>query len=138
MCGQCKECEICQDGACAGCEGCNPTSEGKIVFKIDFLEYGKGGHPGEALDIDGDPESCAPTGQCEAGLDNQFTLLFDALKDFFDVDAELAGSLKTGDLVLLLEAPGFNMDGNDFLLHLYYGQPAADKETCDYQRFDPS
>lgn len=134
--GTCGDCEA---GSACGSDGkCYPTDcLDEIVFqeaqKIHFMEIGKGGHAGEALDVDGDPDTCAPEDDCEDGLDNQLSGLLGQIVQFVDPDEAMAGALEDGSIVLLVELVDFADDGSPFLLNMYLGDPVADKDTCDYQ-----
>lgn len=135
--GNCGVCEG-ETSVCAKDMNCyapcgEPESYGDLVQKINFLARGHGGHPGEALDVDLDPETCAPEGDCEAGLNNGFSKLLDQIGAMADIDAELAKMLDGGDIALLAENIGFNTDGDAFTINMYIGEPVADKEVCDFQ-----
>jgi len=97
------------------------------------MAIGAGGHPGEALDVDGDPDTCAPEDDCEQGLNNQLSGLLGQLATFVDANAELAAALEEGKLVLLAEMVDYKGEGTPFVLNMYLGDPSVPKEECDFQ-----
>ena len=133
-CGTCPGWEVCgMDGKCyQDCAGMEYTAL-EDVQKVVFEAVGDGGHPGEALDIDQDPNTCAPAGDCEDGLNNQMSGLLGNLSAFVDVDAELAKALDEGTRVTIAECIGLNLDGEPFTVNIYRGIPVKDKAVCDFQ-----
>ncbi len=133
-CGECKTdgSEVCQEGACKPKGECVADFE-TPGLKVNTMAVGKGGHAGEALDVDGDPATCAPEGDCEDGLNNMLSGLLGQLAQFVDADAEIAKALDEGTIVLLAEMKDMKTDGTEFTMNMYIGDPVADKATCDYQ-----
>jgi hypothetical protein len=101
------------------------------VLKISSMKIGQGGHFGEALDVDGDPNTCAPVGDCGNGLDNQLSGLYSQLNMFFDINMELASSLSTGSLVQLFETVGEVTVNQPFSMRLHDGIAAAAYPECN-------
>ena len=135
-CGDCGD-KICDaDKKCqAKAEDCPPVDYefSADTQKINQMEIGKGGHPGEALDVDNDPDTCAPADDCEGGLNNQLSGLLKQLAQFVDADAEITTALDEGQIILLSENVGLATDGSVFTINMYIGEAVADKETCDFQ-----
>jgi len=104
-----------------------------MASKINYLSNGKGGHPGEGLDIDGNQATCAPVDDCSGGIDNQASGLAEQLAQFFDVDAELVKGLEQGSIVVLLEAISPDTSGTTFKMSMHRGEPVEDKDVCDFQ-----
>jgi len=131
--------EVCGDAAYCFLGECTspcPTEEFKfsnIVSKVVVLRFGKGGHPGEALDVDGDPDTCTPQADCEAGLDNEAASLVHQTSQFFDVDSNAAKWLE-GGTVLLKEMVEPSFDGQPFTMRFYHGQIVHPKGSCDFQQ----
>lgn len=115
-----------------GWECPGPVFEEEIQ-KVVTLAFGKGGLAGEALDIDDNPETCSPVGQCEGGLNNQLSGLVGQMEQFVDSGSELEKALDEGELVLLLEPVSPALDGSTFVLNLLLGETTATKEECDWQ-----
>jgi hypothetical protein len=154
--GQCICLPDCEDKACGpdGCGGgCGVCPEGMwcgldatcyepdcldgmtfgTTAKVNQLTLGKGGHPGQALDVDGDPDTCAPVNDCEAGLDNQFSKHVIDIQTFIAPEDEIAKAIEDGSIMLLIEMDQFVADGSKFTINLYVGDAVADKETCNWQ-----
>jgi len=134
-CGACPNGGVCAwNSKCYA--KCDPNLIGfsEVVQKIVALSTGEGGHPGQALDVDGDAGTCAPAGDCEAGLDNQMSSLFDQMGGFgIDIDATMLESCESGALVMLMEMISLSMNGSPFTLNMFMGAPQAPKNTCDFQ-----
>lgn len=113
---------------------CQPPEFQEQGQKIVSLAFGQGGFAGESLDVDGDPETCSPPGQCQDGLNNQLSGMVNQLQQFVDTGAELNQALEDGELVLLLEPVNPHFDGSPFSLNFLLGEAVADKETCDWQQ----
>lgn len=136
--GSCGNCDTGQchpdTGNCVDCfpPGQEPTFS-DVAHKVNHLEIADGGLPGYALDVDQDPETCAPAGNCQGGLDNALGGLLGQVGQFVDVNAELAKALDEGAVTLLMESVNPSLDGEQFTINMYLGQAVADKETCDWQ-----
>ena len=142
-----KECG--PDGCGGSCGACGAEEEcdafGQCVtqcvvdppavpaMKITTLAVGSGGYPGIALDIDGDPETCAPQGNCSGGMHNQLGSLANQLSAFMDINQELQGAIDSGDTVLLADFEGFNLDGAPFVMRMFRGAPLESPAVCDWQ-----
>ena len=121
----------CETGACQLPTTFDPTQ------RVNELAVGDGGHPGEALDVDQDPTTCAPAGDCESGLDNQLWSLLGTLAGLTGIQPEdlLQEMVDSGDLNLLFEV----RPQADAGLHLglFYGteaNPACNPagQVCDF------
>jgi len=132
-CGECPDDKPhCLQGQCSDTCDIEQLELAVHVQKIVYLSVGKGGHPGEALDVDGALHTCAPADDCEDGLDNVLSGLIYQLDAFLDVDvdAELAGSIEQGDLVCLFEFGGGLSQGLPFAIQMYSGIPALEQGAC--------
>ena len=87
--------------------------------KINSLILGKSGHPGEGLDIDENPDTCAPVEDCSAGIDNQLSSLAAVAQPGLD-EAIIQGTL---NLVLEYEEL---LDGDDNLVIKKYAGVIAE------------
>ena len=103
-------------------------------MRLVTLGLGATGHPGEGLDIDGSPDTCAPTtpeGSCSQGVDNALAELAPIFEDLLQED------LDTLEIVLLADLPGFNTDGEPFGLRVFEGEgmPACvdDPKSCSFR-----
>jgi hypothetical protein len=131
QCGTCEDGFICQAGACLEKGVCTMDAVTENVQKVVYMEIGKGGKAGEALDVDGDPDTCAPAGDCEDGLNNQLSGLLGQLEQFVDADAEIANALAEGSIILVAEMVDMAIDGTEFTMNMYIGELA--EEGCDFQ-----
>lgn len=133
-CGICTPSMACgSDGFCAPKGDCDGKTYSSAVCKINALDIGQGGLPGEALDVDMDPDTCAPESACQDGLNNQLYDFFASLSSFIDVHAEMAKGLNSGQTTLLLELVNANTQGNAFILNLYSGTAVLPQSSCDFQ-----
>ena len=132
-CGECAGDEACTVmGECvAGCDYENMMFS-DVIQKINVMEMGKGGQPGEALDVDGDPDTCAPADNCTDGLNNQLSGLLGQLEQFVDADAEIANALAEGSIILLAEMVDMMTDGTEFTMNMYIGELPLES-TCLHQ-----
>jgi hypothetical protein len=123
----------CVAGVCvsdASACACDPDFS-PVALKATALRVGVSGRPGEGLDVDGDPSTCAPAGNCSGGINNALSLIATF------VNADLEGAIDAGSLILLLELRDFAL--NPFLLAVYTGELdpanagcAVQTEACDY------
>lgn len=115
----------CENGVCKGTpQGlcCTPVFDAP-VNRINKLELGNGGQPGEALDVDGKASTCAPPDNCSNGLDNSLGALAGV------ANPELAKAFAKGDLNILFEHRGFNTNGTPYMLAFWSGKKVDD--ACD-------
>jgi len=137
VCGECGADQACVAGECA--DTCDPYEVyaeyawSDTVQKVNYMAIGKGGHPGEAIDVDDDPDTCAPEADCEDGLNNQLSGLMEQISALVDPDAEIAKALDEGQIILAAELVDMATDGTEFVMNMYISDPVADKETCDFQ-----
>ncbi|MBM4355071.1 MAG: hypothetical protein FJ109_15020 [Deltaproteobacteria bacterium] len=130
----CTKDDKCHYGTCIGtevwgsCPACDLTFDDHTV-KINKLRVGDGGHPGEALNIDGDLKTCSPSGNCELGLDNSLTLAGDFIDETIAQNLTNAGN----PLIFVAEFVDPNLDGKSFTLNLYYAWLADENPDCDIQ-----
>ena len=111
----------------------------KVTFepqpmRLVTLGLGATGHPGDGLDIDESPDTCAPAapeGSCSEGVDNSLAELAPIFEDLLQED------LDTLEIVLLADLPGFNTTGEPFGLRVFEGEgmPACvdDPQSCSFR-----
>jgi len=92
------------------------------------LAIGDGGAVGQGLDVDGDPNTCAPAGKCSDGIDNAFSVMGAFM------NSSLVDSLNAGEVMLMSE---FIDNATTLVFHqaqLAPENPSCDfmSETCDY------
>ena len=131
-CGTCVALELCtQIFTCLTKDDATPWTGG--VLKINLLEVSNGGLPGYALDLDGDPWTCAPPGNCQDGIDNALGGILGQVDQYLDLNAELNTVLASGEEVLLAEFVNFNDAGVPFQMNMFRGHPVEPVEVCDWQ-----
>jgi hypothetical protein len=121
------------DLPCVDCGECALAPPFGPAQRMIFLAVGDGGHPGEGVDVDGDPDTCAPLHDCEAGLNNQLSGLFGVVEDYVSANGELTSALSSGDLNLVLEWGSFKGEDVAFDLTFHPAVPDLPKESCDWQ-----
>ena len=132
-CGSCGQGEKCAwDSKCYG--NCNVAAIiGDEIQKVTYLDIGKGGHPGQGLDIDHNSDTCAPSGDCAGGIDNQVSSLADGLQNEYDPTVQLETALEDGDFIILWELVNPDFSGKPFVLAMYIGDNVVDKSQCNFQ-----
>ena len=131
--GECADNETCSNGQCyVGCVFDDLVWD-QPILKLNYLMIDGDGLAGHGLDVDGDPETCAPEGNCENGIDNALGGILGQVEQYFNVAEELDKIMVEGDLVLLTEMVDFADDGTEFLMNMYIGDITGDQAACDYQ-----
>lgn len=132
-CGECPGNQFCAwTGVCA--LTCNPMDYlGPHIQKANLLDVGYGGAPGQGLDVDHDPATCAPADDCGSGVDNQLSGVVDELAGLYDLRAVLADRIAEGNIVVLTEYVVPDFSGKPFVLNVYWGDTTAERADCDYQ-----
>ena len=122
----CSKGDICGGGVCKGVGvcACTPTFA-KQATKLTSLALGKGGAPGEGLDVDGNPKTCAPASNCSAGIDNSLGALAGV------ANTPLAKAVESGSLVLVFEYKDFKQ--GPIQLALYQAGLDPSNATCNGQ-----
>jgi len=134
-CGTCDANDFCDPDTllCVPGECEIPTEFPGESVKWNYLKSGMSGYEGEAVDVDNDPDTCAPDTMCDGGRDNQFAALMKALAPMLAGTEPLMDSLEAGDIVMIIELVDATFDGTPFLSNLYRGVPELSKTECDFQ-----
>jgi hypothetical protein len=123
----CSVNDTCSGGQCAGdTSGCTCVpSFAPDAAKLTSLQIGAGGHPDEALDLDGDPATCAPSSDCSAGMHNALSVLASMAND------KLAKAVAEGKFSLVTE---FQVDSpGSWTVALYTAELDSSNPGCDIQ-----
>ena len=124
---ECSTGDTCTLGSCegdtSGCT-CTPTFD-PDAGKVTVLSIGASGHPGDGLDLDGDPATCAPEGDCSGGVHNALSILAGLAND------SLVGSVADGSLNLVFEFKGLQQ--GSFTVAAYTGELDPANAGCDIQ-----
>ncbi len=134
-CGVCGANENCntETWACDPGECSYPTEFPGTGLKFTYLKAGTSGHAGEAIDVDNDPDTCAPSFGCSQGRDNQFAAFLKSIAIALGGSEPLVESVESGKMVLMFELKEPAVDGTQFMANIYRGQPLLPKEECDFQ-----
>ena len=92
--------------------------------RINSLQIGVDGMAGNGLDVDGDPATCAPPNECEAGIDNALAFLSALIND------SLVTALADGTLNYVIDLEPATTDGQPFAVSVYMTDPAD--PLCDF------
>lgn len=129
----CSTEDTCVAGACVGdTSGCTCIpSFSPVASKVTTLALGDGGVIGQGVDVDEDPETCAPATNCSDGINNSLGVIGSLVND------AIAGAVASGSLQLIIEHRDFVADGSPYELTLYQADSASpacvDGEAiCDY------
>jgi hypothetical protein len=119
--------DICSAGICAGfkwgCDNCQPEISPHVNKVTSFFIPGDG-NAGSGLDLDANPETCSPPGDCSDGIDNAFGLLGSV------VNAAFQDALADGSLIYMIEFDGVDFTGALFTLRIYMAHLDNESELC--------
>ena len=123
--------DICLGGKCTGkktgsCPDCEVVAN-PHANKVTVLQMGTSGHPGQGLDLDNDPETCAPSTDCSGGIDNELGILAPF------VNQAVTDAVENGYLMYVIEFQDFTEEGTPFPLHFHGADLASTDLLCDFQ-----
>jgi hypothetical protein len=122
----CTKADICTAGKCVGNGQCTCTMTFSLqASKFTTIAIGDGGFTGEGLDVDANPATCAPTGNCAAGINNSLGALA-AL-----ANKPLGDGVTKGSIDFVLEYRDLKQGA--ITLGLYTAKLADSNATCDFQ-----
>lgn len=125
--------DTCYDGVCIGddsecvCEV--PPGPAAIVIS---LAIGTSGHPGQGLDVDDNPNTCSPPGQCSEGIDNAFAGVANLANPY------IVEAIQDGDLALLFQHANIVTDNSTpYTFNGWTGDPEVEgcafmTSTCSF------
>jgi len=122
--------DVCLGGKCTGkktgdCDVCEVVNT--HANKVTVLQMGTSGHPGQGLDLDDDPLTCAPSTDCSGGIDNELGILAPF------VNSGLADSVDQGHLTYITEFVDFDKEGAPFSLNFVASYLSDTNPFCDFQ-----
>ena len=127
----CTSPDLCTGGACAGVKtGSCPVCEkffGSVAGKLTVFQIGATGHPGEGSDVDGKPDTCAPSSGCSAGVDNAASALA------FFINKPLINAVNEGTFSFVAEFDGYQGEDKEFTLNLYQASQKPGTAGCKPQ-----
>lgn len=127
---ECSTFDHCENGVCvadkSGCL-CTPTFS-PSVSKVTSLSISASGNPGDGLDLDQNPSTCAPQTNCSSGVDNSLGPIASL------GNSDIQKGLDSGQILLLFEHRGLRTDGKPYTLALYAGKGLdPSNPSCDFQ-----
>ncbi len=132
VCGTCGAgCSCDEHQSCF--QACTPPAAPSTAWKVTSLQLSTGGQEGMGLDLDFDPATCAPAGDCESGIDNALALLFKILETELGLSGYAMDLMDIGDLVIIAELDGLELGGGVFEVPLHDGVPTESMDACDLQ-----
>ncbi len=122
----CSKDDRCVDGVCLGdTSGCvcvpDLSTDG---VKLTSIQLGTAGVPGEGLDVDQDPATCAPAG-CSGGVDNTLSIIAALAND------QLAGAVTRGEVLLVIEIGSLAQDPIE--VAVFQAVRAPSNASCNVQ-----
>lgn len=130
----CTFTDVCTGGQCIGvksnaCPKCSKIFS-DFAGKLTQFQIGTTGNPGDALNVDGDKNTCAPDGNCSEGVDNAAAVLA------FVINQPLSDSIVNGLFTFVAEFSGYQGENVPFTLNLYYASmnPESKLAKCDSQK----
>ncbi len=123
----CTNNDVCGAGVCKGVGqcACTPTFA-KQVQKLTYIQIGDGGKPGQGLDLDANPKTCAPADSCSGGIDNSLGSVASI------ANKPLLQAVDNGSLNFLFELKDFKQGPVN--LALYTGKLDPKNASCDPQK----
>lgn len=130
--------DLCVSGLCVGekigCSWC-PVPDTTHAVKATQFELATDGFPGSGLDVDDDPDTCAPSGNCNGGVDNALAPLATLMND------PMYQSVVDGSLIYVADlseaTPEVLASGEPFFLSILdcglLPPDEPDDLACDYQ-----
>ncbi len=130
----CTSPDLCTGGQCIGVKTASCPYCSKIFSdydgKLTQFQIGTSGDPGDGIDVDGNPATCAPDGDCSAGIDNAAAVLS------LVVNQPLIDSVNNGQFTFVAELAGYQGENIPFTLNLYYANMdmSSQNVNCDQQK----
>lgn len=125
--------DVCVAGECFGaktnqCAFC-PVTVTDHANKITSLELANDGNQGSGLDVDSDPNTCAPDSDCSGGVDNALGIIGALLND------SVAASVTDGVVKWVVDLKDLTWDGEPFPMYVYDSglTDASEAAQCDFQ-----
>ncbi len=120
----CTNNDVCNAGVCKGAGqcACTPVFAPQAIKFTEVL-IGSGGKPGEGIDLDDNPMTCAPSTNCSNGINNSLGALSGL------ANGALEKAVKEGSVGFLLEFKDFKQ--GPINLALYPAKLDPKNATCD-------
>lgn len=128
---ECSTGDHCANGRCVADTSecvCTPDLSSDGV-KLTTVQVGDAGEPGKGLDVDLNPATCAPPGQCSGGVDNTLSVIASF------ANGPLGDAVTSGQVMLVLELGPLTADPVEVAVYqAKLVTPGCDfqTQTCDY------
>ncbi len=124
---ECSTDDACVAGTCRGDTSdcvCTPdlSNDG---LKLKSLQIGISGEPGEGIDVDQNPATCAPPGSCSGGIDNTLSVIASF------ANQPLSDAVTNGQVLLVVEVGP--LATNPVEVAVYAARLAPSNSTCNFQ-----
>lgn len=123
----CTKSDVCGAGVCKGSGQCACTPKfSTVASKLNVVEIGKGGQPGEGMNIDGDKSTCAPKSNCKDGIDNAVGSLAGI------ANPQLKPAIEKGSVMLVVEFGAFKQGPIELAVH--QAELHSSNASCDHMK----
>jgi len=128
----CTSKDVCKAGVCKGEGQCACTPKfSTVASRLNNVQIGNGGKPGEGLDLDGNSKTCSPKSSCSGGIDNSLGALSGL------VNGPLQGAVDKGSLNISVEFGSYKQGPIELAVHqvdVHKSNPKCDinKAHCKY------
>ncbi len=122
----CTTADLCSAGKCVGQGQCTCTMTfSNQESKFTTIQIGDGGKPGEGIDVDSNPATCAPSNNCTSGINNSLGALAGL------ANKPLQDAVTKGSVNFVLEYRDLKQGAIN--LGLYTAKVADSNAACDFQ-----
>lgn len=125
--------DTCASGLCigtkAGCPYCTPPHT-DAALRVVQMTFSTDGLPGSGLDLDGDPSTCAPVGNCSNGIDNAMAALAPV------INGPINEAIEVGTLHYVVDLSSLTLDGEPFPFAVLDTSlaPSSAAASCDWNK----
>jgi hypothetical protein len=124
---ECSTNDTCTAGTCRGDTSdcvCTPDLS-EDGLKLKSVQIGTSGEPGEGIDVDQNPSTCAPAGSCSSGIDNTLSVIASF------ANQPLSDAVTNGQVLLVVEVGP--LATNPVEIAVYAARLAPSNASCNFQ-----
>lgn len=130
LCGVCVDDQLCHDGKCVGPGTDCPMLGSGSCQRAMLLKASLEANAGGGLDLDDNPETCAPAGDCSDGVDNGFAAVMPAILSLLPESPVFFEAFYGHGTFLQFSSSEWELDGKSFDLAGTVGRPDASSGEC--------